>query len=303
MFLVVAKIGLKLILSVSNFVRESLNSFKVLSHVSLFVKLFQCSFWINSFLFLEEWWSHFFCGLNSSVKTNLYIPVIHLKRNSVNRTFYVVSKLSHPVRVKTSSALVSHGNPYTIRPALPWSFSGFFMCVLLKDPHTFKPYVTDDNYVSLLCRSLLIACEGAYRMRRSKLNLDAKDFATFAAWSDQGNLLSTCSPRSLSEVVHFLMLLPGRRAWIGPVNVDFRCMIIGLRFSGCSSNKFLSQHSWSSAKTLFSAFVSKPIVSAIQYYCVVILGGRLWRARITWVRGPTLAALSDLRCMYRSRIR
>ena len=72
--------------------------------------------------------------------------------------------------------------------------------------------------VSLLCRSLLIAGEGAYRMRRSKLNLDAKDFATFAAWSDQGNLLSTCSPRSLSEVVHFMMLLP--------VNVDFRCMII-----------------------------------------------------------------------------
>ena len=36
---------------------------------------------------------------------------------------------------------------------------------------------------------------------------------------------------------------------------------------------------------------------------VVILGGRLRRARITWVRGPTLAALSELRCMYRSRIR
>ena len=55
------------------------------------------------------------------------------------------------------------------------------MCVLLKDPHSFRPYVTDDSYVSLLCKSLLIACEGAYGMRRSKLNLHAKDFATFAA--------------------------------------------------------------------------------------------------------------------------
>ena len=49
-------------------------------------------------------------------------------------------------------------------------------------------------------------------MRRSRLNLDAKDFAT-----DQDNLLSTCTPRSLSEVVDFMMLLPRRRVWIGPV--------------------------------------------------------------------------------------
>ena len=52
LFLVVAKIGSKL--SVSKFARESLNSFKVLSLVSLFVNLFQWSFLINSFLDLEE---------------------------------------------------------------------------------------------------------------------------------------------------------------------------------------------------------------------------------------------------------
>ena len=74
------------------------------------------------------------------------------------------------------------------------------------------------------------------------------------------------------------MLLPRRRAWIGPENVDFRCMIIALHFSGCSTNKFLSQHSWSSARTLFSAFVSKSIVSAIQYCCVVCIQIRFRRA-------------------------
>ena len=52
-------------------------------------------------------------------------------------------------------------------------------------------------------------------MRRSRINLDAKDFSTFAACSDQDNLLSTCTPRSLSEVVHFMILLPRRRAWLG----------------------------------------------------------------------------------------
>ena len=103
-------------------------------------------------------------------------------------------------------------------------------------------------------------------MRHSRLNLDAKDFATFAA--DQDNLLSTCTPRSLSEVVHFIMLLPRRRAWIGSVNVDLRCMIIALHFSGCGTIKFLSHHSWSSARTLFSEFVSKFIISAIQYIVV-----------------------------------
>ena len=83
-----------------------------------------------------------------------------------------------------------------------------------------------------------------------------------------------------------MMLLPRRRAWIGPVNVDFRCMIIALHFSGCGTIEFLLHHSWSSARTLFSVFVSKSIVSAIQcivghlytdkfLQSVVILGGRL----------------------------
>ena len=105
-------------------------------------------------------------------------------------------------------------------------------------------------------------------MRQSRLNLDAKDFAAFAAWSDQDNLSSTCTPRSLSKVVHFIMLLPRRRAWIGPVNVDLRCMIIALHFSGCGTIEFLSHHSWSSARTLFREFVCKSIVSAIQYIVV-----------------------------------
>ena len=65
---------------------------------------------------------------------------------------------------------------------------------------------------------------------------------------------TTCTPKSLSEVVHFIMLLPRRRAWIGPVNVDFRCMIIALHFSGCGTIEFLSHHSWSSARSLFSMF-------------------------------------------------
>ena len=42
-------------------------------------------------------------------------------------------------------------------------------------------------------------------MRRTKLNLGAKDFSTFAEWSDQDNLLSTYTRTGLSEVVHFMM--------------------------------------------------------------------------------------------------
>ena len=132
---------------------------------------------------------------------------------------------------------------------------------------------------------------GRNRMRRSKLRmeLDAKDFATFTAWSDKDNLLSTCTPRSLSGVVHFMMLLTSRRkTWIGPVNIDFHGKIIALHFSGCGTIKFLSHHSWRSARTLFSAFISKSIASAISILLcrlhtdkfpqsVVILGGRLRR--------------------------
>ena len=47
------------------------------------------------------------------------------------------------------------------------------------------------------------------------------------------------------------------------------CMIIAVHFSGCGTIEFLSLHSWSSAGTLlFSEFVSKSIVSAIQYIVV-----------------------------------
>ena len=87
-----------------------------------------------------------------------------------------------------------------------------------------------------------------------------------------------------------MMLLPKRRAWIRPVNVDCRWIIIALHFSGCGTIKFLSHHSWSSARTFSSVFVSKSIVSAIQYIVgrlhtykflqsVVILRGRLSRTR------------------------
>ena len=58
------------------------------------------------------------------------------------------------------------------------------------------------------------------------------------------------------------------KSLVGPVNVDLHCMIIALHFSGCGTIEFLSHHSWSSARTLFSEFVSKSIVSAIQYIVV-----------------------------------
>ena len=98
-------------------------------------------------------------------------------------------------------------------------------------------------------------------MRRSKLSLDAKDFATFAAWSDRDNLLSTWTRRSISEIVHYISLLPRRSTWIGPKNDDCRCTIIALHFSGCGYHH-------SSARTFFSMFVSKSIVPATQYIVV-----------------------------------
>ena len=52
------------------------------------------------------------------------------------------------------------------------------------------------------------------------------------------------------------------------MNVDFRCMIIALHFSGCDTINVLSRHSWSSTRTWLSVFVSKSIVSAIQYIVV-----------------------------------
>ena len=130
-------------------------------------------------------------------------------------------------------------------------------------------------------------------MRRSKLNLDAKDFATFAAWSDQVNVLSTCTARSLSEVVHFMMLLPRRRAWIGRVNVD-HCFTffwvwyhrisefsLNIVFLGLLANPFFLRYSILLCRLHTDKFPQS----------VVIWGDPLWRVRITWVRGPTLAAL------------
>ena len=76
------------------------------------------------------------------------------------------------------------------------------MCFLLHDPHTVGPYVTDGS-ITFVKKSNYF--RGRNRMRRSKLNLGAKDFSTFAEWSDQDNLLSTYTPRGLSEVVHFMM--------------------------------------------------------------------------------------------------
>ena len=85
---------------------------------------------------------------------------------------------------------------------------------------------------------------------------------------------STCTPRSLSKVVHFIMLLPRRRAWIGPVNVDLRCMIIVLHFSGCGTIEFLWVPS-NFCRTIPGVqlehcleSVSNSIVSAIQYIVV-----------------------------------
>ena len=121
--------------------------------------------------------------------------------------------------------------------------------------------------LSLLCKSLLIASEGGIAcvgvnltwMRMTSLHLQ-HDLTGVNLLSD---LLSTYTSRSLSEVVHFMMLLPKQRGCIGPVNVDFLWMTIALHLSGCGTIKFLTHHSWSSARTLFSVFVSKSIVSAI----------------------------------------
>ena len=132
-------------------------------------------------------------------------------------------------------------------------------------------------------------------MRRSRLNLDAKDFATLAAWSDHDNLLSTCLPRSLSAVVYFMMLLPRRRAWIGPVNVDLRCMIMLYIFLGVVPSNFcrtipgvqrehclvsLSANPSFLRYSIFLCFL--PIDKFPQ--SVVIWGGRLWKSEN--IEGP-----------------
>ena len=123
LFLVIAKIGLKFILSVSNFRRQHLKSFNVVAVVSLFVKLFHAIAPLKLMEFLLKFVSglgrimssfllqpDFLC-INRSLNSVMVKPFIHLKTNSVSHTLYFVSRLSHPVRVNTSLALVSHGNP------------------------------------------------------------------------------------------------------------------------------------------------------------------------------------------------
>ena len=88
---------------------------------------------------------------NKSLNSVTVYPFKHLKSNSVGRSLYIVSRLSHPVRIKTSSAPVSHGRPYTIRPALAWSFSRLSRCVLLHDPHIVRLYVTDGSILYHFC--------------------------------------------------------------------------------------------------------------------------------------------------------
>ena len=48
--------------------------------------------------------------INRSLNSVTVKPFIHLKTNSVSRTLYIVSRLSHPVRVNTSSTLVQSVN-------------------------------------------------------------------------------------------------------------------------------------------------------------------------------------------------
>ena len=210
-----------------------------------------------------------------------------MKKNPVNRNLYIVSKLSHPVRVKTFSASAPWQPTYkSSSPCME------FLQVVYVRPvarsHTVRPYVTGG--IITFVKKSSNCFRGRNRMRRSKLNLDANDFATFAAWSVQDNLLldllSTYTPRSLSKVVHFMMLLPKRRAWIRPVNVDCRWIIIALHFFWVCNIKFVSHYFWSSARTLLVWLLANP--SFMRYsillcrlhtdecpQSVVILRGRL----------------------------
>ena len=69
--LVVAKIGSKFIISVSNLTRQHLNSFKVLALVSLFVKVFHVIAPLKHMEFPIKFVSGLGRMTNSSVKTNL----------------------------------------------------------------------------------------------------------------------------------------------------------------------------------------------------------------------------------------
>ena len=142
-----------------NLVKKRLNSFKFLAADSMLERLFLAIAPLYCIEFLVKFVSslgrmilpflllsrlEFLCT-NISLNSEKLKPLLHLKTNSISRTLYIASKLFHCVSVKTSSALVSHGNPFTMRPALACSFSRLLKCVLLHDPKTTKPYVTDGN--------------------------------------------------------------------------------------------------------------------------------------------------------------
>ena len=118
-----------------------------------------------------------FLWTNRSLSSAALYPSMPLKVNFANRTLYILSRLSHRVCIKTSAVLVSH-SPYTIRATLACSFSRLLKCVLLHDPQTTRPYVTDGNITFVLKSSNCFRRRNC--MRRSRLSLDAKDFATFA---------------------------------------------------------------------------------------------------------------------------
>ena len=153
--------------------------------------------------------------------------------------------------------------------------------------------------VSLLCRNLLITSEGGIAcvgvdltwMRRTSLHLK-HDLTR-----------STCYQLALRGV--FLRLSTLWCCWIGPVNVDLRCMIIVYIFLGVVPSNFCRTIPGVQLKHCLLSLLANP--SFLRYsillcrlhtdkfpQSVVILGGRLWRGRITWVRGPTLAALREL---------
>ena len=80
LFLVVAKIGSKCILSISNFKRQRLNSFKVLAPVSLFVKVFHAIAPLKRMEFLIK----FVSGLGRMMFSFLLRPEFLCKNKSSN---------------------------------------------------------------------------------------------------------------------------------------------------------------------------------------------------------------------------
>ena len=100
---------------------------------------------------------------------------MHLKTNTAEPSLYMFSNLSNRVCVKTSSGLVSPGNPYTTRPALALGFARLLKCALFHEPQTTRTNVTEGTEINF-------GVIGRRKsMRRGRFSLDTKDFATFAA--------------------------------------------------------------------------------------------------------------------------